>query len=675
MSYQNPIRIFSPSQLEKLSPATLKKLKKEILLHFQLTDDLTIERNGQQFDKNEVLRIFQSLETDLELHLHIFQNKKLRDFLQDRTLAFFEDKEAQALVLADEKYRVQINDFIAEILNPVTAKLMNKVVFSTLSDLRKILAYCQNLDFAQQSRAYHNAYLSVQVFVDRLPEDYPSPYLHEDGAAFIPALNSLVNPLYYKCFQFLPDVFQQFGFKYAMWCHNNVVNAAFKRHTRFGQYQRADLVTIAKAQEIGINVAQSPGFENNKKILHKYLHGRDYSYDEKTDYWGIIKIIAIIVVAVMRLATLDSCGQSSSSRYAKLDYQDYRFKPNFPNRSINDIYNQKKSLQGQSADNASSSTLKTLLGKYTGDSPQQLNAEQTLVEEKDSTLYLHFTVDMLPTKVGEFSYLLSQEIKTKYLTGRDKDVVFSFRDRTILGYTLKHRFRSLTNGNGDYVAIRLKGTHVGGSSNGFEHKLNTKRLLKSNLLRGTITRYSTYTNRKLTEDHFEIRRGKNPVPNGEDAIPRALNEAQFERWEDYYIAPVSEKGYELSKYQLEIEQTKRRTSNNQAYKDVILNNLFRVSFKSLTYGRYYKLDNMAMVQPKNQTHYKTLAKQKATTDLKGSLSYYLNSAEAQVGIYSLNGRKFQLRYFISLKTRRIIGMHMVSVSEDLKIAELIEVFF
>jgi len=62
----NPLRIFTASQLEHISVQKLKSLKKEILLEFQFSDGSQVNLNGHLVDKNDVLDIFSKLEENLD---------------------------------------------------------------------------------------------------------------------------------------------------------------------------------------------------------------------------------------------------------------------------------------------------------------------------------------------------------------------------------------------------------------------------------------------------------------------------------------------------------------------------------------------------------------------------------------------------------------------------------
>jgi len=226
MSYTNPLSIFSKEQIEKLNVDNLKSLKKETLLYFQLSDEATIERNGKQLDKNQVLEIFDTLQSDLDLHLKIYNNKSLLEFLEYQKMDFFSDTHSQEHVLNDAKHKDRINDILAEVLNKYTASILTNPRFSALGQLKLIASYTSQVGQNFQDKVYARSYQELKAFVDKNREQYETPFMQDEGLSFHPDLDKQVNPLLYRCFEYLPGPFRDIAFLYAAWCHNNIVNKA-----------------------------------------------------------------------------------------------------------------------------------------------------------------------------------------------------------------------------------------------------------------------------------------------------------------------------------------------------------------------------------------------------------------------------------------------------------------
>ena len=274
MSYTNPLSIFSPEQIDTLSAEKLKSLKKETLLYFQLSDDATIERNGKQLDKNQVLEIFETLQSELDLHLKIYQNKPLLEFLEYQKMDFFSDNNSQDLVLNDSEHKSQINETLAEELNKYTSSIISNVRFSTLGQLELIAKYSEKVDQKFKDNAYSKAYRELKAFVDKMREQYTSPFLMTEGLSFHPDLDKQVNPLLYRCFEYLPGPFQDIGFLYAAWCHNDIVNKALNREADFTKYKRLNLKTVSKAMEIAINVSDNDSLQKSSHQVKEILKGK-----------------------------------------------------------------------------------------------------------------------------------------------------------------------------------------------------------------------------------------------------------------------------------------------------------------------------------------------------------------------------------------------------------------
>ncbi len=274
MSYTNPLSIFTSEQIESLSTEKLKSLKKETLLYFQLSDDATIERNGKLLDKNQVLEIFDRLQTELDLHLKIQRNKPLLEFLEYQKMDFFSDPASQDQVLNDAEHSTAINEILATELNNHTANLLTNVRFANLNHLKLIADYGQKAGQVFQDKTYSKSYRETKAFVDKMREKYTTPFIMNEGLSFHPDLDKQVNPLFYRCFEYLPGPFRDTAFLYAVWCHNDIVNKALTREADYTKYKRLNLKTISKAMEIAVNVADNDSMLKKSHRVKEILKGK-----------------------------------------------------------------------------------------------------------------------------------------------------------------------------------------------------------------------------------------------------------------------------------------------------------------------------------------------------------------------------------------------------------------
>lgn len=91
--YLSPFHLLNSTSSEEMptDSSMIRRVKKEVLMEFELQGVTTIEIGSQAFDKDGVLKFFDQLEREkhLDLHWKIYQNKVLLDFLEKGSLDFF----------------------------------------------------------------------------------------------------------------------------------------------------------------------------------------------------------------------------------------------------------------------------------------------------------------------------------------------------------------------------------------------------------------------------------------------------------------------------------------------------------------------------------------------------------------------------------------------------------
>ncbi len=688
MTYTNPLGIFSEAQLDKLTDKHLKSLKKEILLHFQLSDKATIDRNGKQYDKNQILEIFDDLQQNLEVHLKIFNNKALLAFLENADLDFFKNKQAIDAVQRDYLFRDRIDKHVAEQINLVSASLVNKLTAKSPEALESILNYSSKMSSNIKDKAYNKAYLGLKTHVDNLRKKYPHPFIASSGLIIHPDLYELIDPVFYDCFKHLPGAFQDIGYTYGVWCHNEIVNKAFERETMYFLYERNDLSVIVKAMEIGCNVTKSEAFRENTQEIKNYLADQDLkpkpqqakfqsqsqsksqsqtqassksqsqsppTSRQKTPRYrqgnskssaagtGKTLITAILViVGILRLLLgIAQCNKNDSytrnNGYGQ--QQDYQ-------KEVQDLI--KKQTRASRLQN------QTKLLRYIGDDKSMWNSKLLRTEEVNNVIELDYEVDVFPTNYQDFSFLIPDKIKEKYF-GESKDYVVKFSNKDFPGRSFSYRFRCNVNSMDRKNSVTLDKKS---SNDGNKLSFTVKRLLKRKKLKGTITRYGTVDNifTELVKVPFEIADDLETEPIVEEVNPNKIpsfSEEKFDRWDDYSISNIKD----------------------QHYKNIILNNFNQVAHKVLKQGNYYSIQTMASYYPRSQGDQLLEPKTESVTELKGNLHLEYVSSEDEVATLSMYGNNFYIRYFVSGETKRIIGMNMATPSGMGDVVEVIEVFF
>jgi hypothetical protein len=97
-AYQSPLYLIPKEALSSLSEDRLRRIRKEVMLQFELSDATTIQVNGRTYDRTAVLQAFEQLEEDFQHHLFLFQDKALLRFIEGEDISlFYEDREWEEL--------------------------------------------------------------------------------------------------------------------------------------------------------------------------------------------------------------------------------------------------------------------------------------------------------------------------------------------------------------------------------------------------------------------------------------------------------------------------------------------------------------------------------------------------------------------------------------------------
>lgn len=119
METKNPLRIFNSAQLKRIQEGEHQNLKRELLLLFQLSDDVRLDLNGFKVDRNELNHIFSEVENNLDKHLSILKDEPLYNFLNTHDLSHLKEWEASKVVSLDENTKDDLISILKKKLYPM----------------------------------------------------------------------------------------------------------------------------------------------------------------------------------------------------------------------------------------------------------------------------------------------------------------------------------------------------------------------------------------------------------------------------------------------------------------------------------------------------------------------------------------------------------------------------
>jgi len=351
MNEQNPLRIFTKEQLEGLYPGKLKRLKKEIMLEFQLTDQTTIVLNGMEIDKNGVLEIFEELESNLSVYLFIQEHSVLSTFLSGENLRLFTDAKLLDKI-KNSAVRPQLLSKIVARLRELVTQHVEKPIRKTPSELGQIHSFIQHLDPTVEDDVYANSYEHVKNHLTYLEEKFESPFHSSSTDYFHKDLKENIDADYYRMLSSLPSGFNGLARQYGIWC-NNIVYGATNRTTQLRKFRRNDLYTLRDAARIAANVHNREGNLSIAKAIQSFV---------------------------------DSNRTSSTGSGNSVDGNVHVYKDN-QNFPLN----------------------------FAGEKKQSINATLVRTKEYNSYSALTFNVDVMPSKTTYFNQLLPKSFVQKHL--------------------------------------------------------------------------------------------------------------------------------------------------------------------------------------------------------------------------------------------------------------------
>jgi len=634
MSEQNPLRIFTDEQLDGIYPGKLKRLKKEILLEFQLTDTPTIELNGIEIDKNGVLELFADLEENLTTYLFIQNQKNLTDFLEGKNELLLLDAKALDAIKNDTA-RAVIEQKIGARLKQLILKHVADFNAKTTSKLTSIDTFVQRLNPALEDEVYSDAYAYIKDHIAFLEEQFESPFSSPDNHRFHFELGRNINSGYYELLKSLPAGFSGLARQYAIWC-NNIVYGATQRFQQFRKFARTDLLTLCNAAKIAANEYNREGNLRIAKTIQSYLNNngaRKSSGSGSLSGWSIFVILLVVVKLIFNI---HRCSNNSGNRYTQSNssqtYQQKELQSEL--RRILAEAEKKQGIRKNYTKKSSSTNAYEL--NFQGEKKQSVNAQ--LIREKDFDSYseMMFNVDALPSKTTFFNRLLPPRWIDKH-KGKVWPVVMKFKHPKIKNSTLTHRVRFDLRDN---RSIPQQDYAYKESEYGEDLNLSLKSIASSSFpLKGVLSRVNPKTNEVLHSLSFTINRDKNKE----------------------YLVRLGNHGQRFKITKEDMDRVESLVETEMKDKFVIaLKNMKMINRKYLKQGNFYSMENVLgyYVEKSEGRSYPTGYRFKETAYLK----YYITSDEDDTAYVQMKGQKVSMKFFADFSSGRIKGMSMVNAN-------------
>jgi len=425
----NPLRIFTASQLEHISVQKLKSLKKEILLEFQFSDGSQVNLNGHLVDKNDVLDIFSKLEENLDEYLKQDDIPALKRFFDDGNISFLMGGQAwidiNNLAKTDEELQRKIVRKFADI----TEKLCTSPINTSYENLKLIKAFIDDYSPANKQLAFSKAQSYMEDFVSECETKIEQPFASRSGYKFKANIGKYVNLAFFKLFEALPETFEPLANRYCLWCNNKIIFEAVQRSKNLQKFPLGSLRTIQTAARIaGTRYSKDTNVDIANSISAIIQNGNTGSESSSSVKWVFLALFLVIKFTLI----VSKCSSSNSqSAY---------------NNSRNSTYNSQENTidalvrKAQQQERRKTAKTRKRAAEIGGDETDYCNLKLTNTVEKKDATHLYFSTDVIPGRPGQLYQLIPAETARKY-KGKVRTMIMHFTVRGHKSSTVSHKFK------------------------------------------------------------------------------------------------------------------------------------------------------------------------------------------------------------------------------------------
>lgn len=249
MTYPDPLRLIPEHFIEELSEDTIKQVRKELLLRFELHQNTTIDINGQSYDKNTVIQTFDELKKNLDFHLRLYHNILLYQFITIGKTAFFERRGAW-YDFEDQAFEEWLKPyFVYQYDNIIYQILKNEKGVRKGDLLQEILKSSFQLPTSYQAIAFVKPYQYLRDYFAEAMERYEQPYTNNRYTKLKSGIEKYIENVYVRIFDILPPYFAPLANQYRQFL-KNILNFAFYKERYFNEFDKQSLELILKAAKI-----------------------------------------------------------------------------------------------------------------------------------------------------------------------------------------------------------------------------------------------------------------------------------------------------------------------------------------------------------------------------------------------------------------------------------------
>lgn len=271
MDYISPLHIVPVEFHDQLDAAALKKLKKRLLLQFELEGSVTIVIGEREYDKNEILSAVDELSKNPDFHLKLHRAKPLLAFIEKGTLdVFYSQNEALELLKiegGDEGFINWVLPVFCHRLGKVYATVLaHPFDFTTHQKVKKIWHAAFQLPEHYQNEVYGKVYGQLSNQLDLMKSKYEVPVRKRGTVTFKEGIEEYISFWFASVFKYFPESLLPLRDEYCRWC-NNMLNQFLSEENDLANMLDRDLEIL---DQLANNAALSINSDHNKQLSHAF---------------------------------------------------------------------------------------------------------------------------------------------------------------------------------------------------------------------------------------------------------------------------------------------------------------------------------------------------------------------------------------------------------------------
>lgn len=339
--YKNPLHIIPSDKVENLTSPQLKRIKKELLLRFELSQETTVKINGRDYDKNTVIETFDNLKGDISHHIKVLQHPTLMAFLEEGKLDFFKSRRG-LLILHDPEFKAWLRPYFIDRLSKVYYQSVTNKGFASIHVLLDLKESTFQLPSDWEDAVFARTFKFLNNYITEAENRFLSPTLPNNSKRLKPGIEDYVDVFYMNIYKHLPkERFANLKYRYGIWC-NQIVYKVFKEKTEVSRVDRASLKVLNAAATIAAEVFNPEGNKQIARTISSYLYsGGSGSRGESSSSWGAIYFVVILFIFLIRMANCSNNQRSNNYNYNN-NYNKYSY--NFQERQSPQLDNQMNTI-------------------------------------------------------------------------------------------------------------------------------------------------------------------------------------------------------------------------------------------------------------------------------------------------------------------------------------------